>query len=347
MQKTLAEIAAIVHGRIIGDGGAVITGISGIKEAKEGDLTFLANPKYLPLAASTQATAILVGKDVAIEGKSVIQTDNPSLAFALIADLIKEAFSPKIKGVHPRAVVEPGAVLAEGVGVGPNAVVDRGARIGKNTMICACAYIGQNTVIGENCLIYPNVTIRENITVGNNVIIHSGTVIGSDGFGYIQVNDQHMKIPQTGTVLIEDDVELGSCVTVDRARFDKTVIGKGTKIDNHVQVAHNVRIGQHCIMVAYAGIAGSSTIGDHVVMAGQSGIAGHISVGDNVVIAGRGGVTHDLPSGVMVSGFPAQEHRKALRLDAHIHRLGEYVDEIKLLKKKVASLEDEIKAVHG
>ncbi len=346
MKKTLAEVAKIVKGRLIGDGGAVITGISGIKEAKEGDLTFLANPKYLPLAALTQATAILVGKDVAIEGKSVIQTDNPSLAFATIAGLIKDAFSPKIKGIHPRAVVESGAVLAEDVGVGPQAVIDKCAKIGRGTMICAGVYIGQNTVIGENCLIYPNVTIRENITVGNNVIIHSGSVVGSDGFGYIQVGDQHMKIPQTGTVVIEDDVELGACVTVDRARFDKTVIGKGTKIDNHVQIAHNVRIGEHCILVAYAGIAGSSTIGHHVIMAGQSGIQGHVTVGDNVLILGRSGVSKDVRSGVTVSGFPAQEHRKELRLEAHIHRLGEYADEIKILKKKVASLEAKTKTLH-
>ncbi|MBF0123490.1 MAG: UDP-3-O-(3-hydroxymyristoyl)glucosamine N-acyltransferase [Candidatus Omnitrophica bacterium] len=346
MQKTLAEIAAIVKGRLIGDGGAVITGISGIKEAKEGDLTFLANPKYLPLAAATHATAILVGKDVAIEGKAVIQTDNPSIALVTIAGILKDAFSPKIKGVHSRAVIEPGVVLAEGVGVGPNAVIDEGAKIGRHTMISAGVYIGRGTVIGENCLIYPNVTIRENIVIGNNVIIHSGSVVGSDGFGYIQMGEQHMKIPQAGTVVIGDDVELGSCVTVDRARFDKTVIGKGTKVDNHVQIAHNVRIGDNCIMVAYAGIAGSSRIGNRVIMAGQSGIAGHLTVGDDVVIAGRGGVTHDLPTCAKVSGFPAQDHRKALRQDAHVQRLSEYADEIKLLKKKVASLEEAIKTSH-
>ncbi len=346
MQKTLAEIAVIVKGRLIGDGGAVITGISGIKEAKEGDLTFLANPKYLPLASRTQATAVLVDKSVVIKGKAVIQTENPSLAFVDVAALFKDAVAPRIEGIHPSAVIAPGAVLGEGVAIGPQAVIDEGARIGNGTMILAGVYVGRESVVGENCLIYPNVTIREKVTIGNNVIIHSGSVIGSDGFGYVTMGAQHIKIPQTGTVVIEDDVEIGSCVTVDRARFDRTLIGKGTKIDNHVQIAHNVRIGENCILVSFAGIAGSTTIGDRVIMAGQSGIAGHITVGNDVVIAGRGGVTHDLPDGAKVSGFPAQDHRKALRQEAHVQHLAEYADEIKQLKKKISSIEEKMKISH-
>ncbi len=342
MQRTLAEIAKIVDGRVIGNGQLVIRGISGIKEARDGELTFLANPKYLPLAQSTQASAIIVGHDITIEGKSVIQTDNPSLAFSKVVGLIKDDLSPKVIGVHPTAVVDPSVQVGEGVGLGPHAVVDKDARIGKGSIICAGVYVGQKSVIGENCLIYPNVTIREDVLIGNNVIIHSGTVVGSDGFGYVQVGERHVKIPQMGSVVIEDDVELGACVTIDRARFDRTVIGKGTKIDNLVQIAHNVKTGENCIIVAQVGIAGSTTLGNNVILAGQVGLAGHIRLGDKVVVMAQSGVSKNVPEGTTMFGSPADEHRNAARTLAHIQRLPKYVEEIKTLRDKLAALEKKL-----
>ncbi|MBF0619071.1 MAG: UDP-3-O-(3-hydroxymyristoyl)glucosamine N-acyltransferase [Candidatus Omnitrophica bacterium] len=341
-RKTLAEIALLVGGRVVGDTSIVITGISGIKEAKGGDLTFLANPKYLPLAADTGASAILVGNDVLIEGKPVIQTDNPSFAFSKVLGLIKEYTTPKLMGIHPSAVVHPEAVLGEGVGLGPHVVVEKDARIGRNTVICAGTYIGTKTVLGDNCLIYPNVTVREEVIIGNNVIIHSGTVVGSDGFGYAQVGDIHVKIPQMGTVVIEDDVEIGACVTIDRARFDKTLIGQGTKIDNLVQIAHNVQIGKNCILIAFAGIAGSATIGDNAIIAGQVGVAGHVSVGSRAVVAAQSGITKDVPAGTMMFGTPAEEYKAATRVLAHMKRLPRYAQELKELREKIQLLEEKL-----
>ncbi|MBF0386597.1 MAG: UDP-3-O-(3-hydroxymyristoyl)glucosamine N-acyltransferase [Candidatus Omnitrophica bacterium] len=339
MRQTLNEIAQLVGGKIIGDGGLVITGISGIKEAVAGDLTFLANPKYLPLASVTKASAIIVGKDVVIEGKSVVQTDNPSLAFVRIVELVKDAGAVRVKGIHPTAVIAADVVIGEGAGIGPHAVIESGARVGKNAMICAGVFIGAQAVIGEATLIYPNVTVREGVLIGCRVIIHSGTVIGSDGFGYLQVNGRHEKIPQMGTVVVEDDVEIGACVTIDRARFDKTIIGRGTKIDNLVQVAHNVRIGENCLVIALAGIAGSATIGNNAIIAGQVGVAGHVVVGEGAVVAAQSGITKDVAPGAMMFGTPADEYARATRVMAHVKRLPRYAEELKELKKKVAELE--------
>ncbi len=339
MRQTLTEIAQLVGGKLVGDGNLVMTGISGIKEAVPGDLTFLANSKYLPLAFSTKASAIIVGRDVVIEGKSVIQTDNPSMAFARIVSLIKEDLSPKVKGIHSTAVIAPDVFIGEGAGIGPHVVIESGARVGKGSIICAGVFIGQKTSIGESTLIYPNVTIREDVSIGNRVIIHSGAVIGSDGFGYLQVGDHHVKIPQMGTVVVEDDVEIGACVTVDRARFDKTLIGRGTKIDNLVQIAHNVRIGEDCLIIALAGIAGSARIGNNAIIAGQVGVAGHVTVGDRAVVAAQSGITKDVDPGTMMFGTPADEYSKATRVMAHVKRLPRYADEIRELKKKVQELE--------
>lgn len=343
MRKSLAEIAKAIGGRVVGDGTLIITGVSGIKEAKSGDLTFLANPKYLPMASTTMASAIVVGKDVTVEGKSVVQTDNPSLAFAQIVGMLKEDLTPKVKGIHPTAIIAKDAKIGERVGIGPHVVVESGASIGDDSIICANVFIGEKTSLGKKCLIYPNVTIREEITVGNNVIIHSGTVVGADGFGYAQMGDIHVKIPQTGVVIIEDDVELGANVCVDRARFDKTVVGKGTKVDNLVQIAHNVQIGENCLVIAQCGIAGSTTVGRSVILAGQSAVTGHIHIGDRTVVTAQAGVTKSLAGGMFVSGSPAADHREVMKIDAHKNRLPEYAKTIKDLKARVEALEEKLR----
>ena len=340
MEKKLSDIASEIQGRVVGDGALLVRGVCGIKEAKAGDLTFLANPKYISQAALTQASAIIVGPDVLVKGKTVIQTANPSLAFSRVVAMIKEDLTPRIQGVHPSAVIHPSVVLGEGVGVGPYVVMERGVRIGAGTVICAGVYIGQKSTVGENCLIYPHVTIREDVTLGSRVIIHSGTVIGSDGFGYLTLEGVHVKIPQMGTVVIEDDVEIGACVTIDRARFDKTFIGRGTKIDNLVQIAHNVRIGENCFIIALAGIAGSAAIGHNAVIAGQVGVAGHVQVGDGAMVAAQSGITKDVLPGMKMFGTPALEYKQAVREMGLVSRLGQYVDRLSALEERFRVIEE-------
>jgi len=276
MKKTLAEIAKIVNGEVVGDKDLVITGFSGIQEAKEGDLTFLANSKYIPFCRKTKASAIITSRDIEIPEKSVIRTDNPSLAFTDLISAATEGSSHLIKGIHKAAFIAEDAIIGKNVAIGPYAIIESKAVIGDNTVIFGGSYIGHDTTIGVDCLIYPNVTVRERVTVGNHVIVHSGTVIGSDGFGYIQIDGIHKKIPQVGTVVIEDDVEIGANVTIDRARLDETVSGRGSKIDNLVQVAHNVIMGENCIIISQVGISGSVNIGKGSILAGQAGVIGHV-----------------------------------------------------------------------
>ncbi|MFH1678807.1 MAG: UDP-3-O-(3-hydroxymyristoyl)glucosamine N-acyltransferase [Candidatus Omnitrophota bacterium] len=332
MQTTVREIADFLGGEVIGDGKAVINGVSGIKEAKEGDITFLSNPRYNHLISQTRASAIIISTEFSADDKTLIRVGNPSLAF----DKIVNKFYPQKlvhpKGIHPNAIISGSAKLSAGVSIGACTVVEDNAVIGDNTVIYPGCYIGRGSRIGSNTLIYANVSIRESITVGNRVVIQSGSVIGSDGFGFITQDGRHQRIPQIGTVVIEDDVEIGANVTIDRARFDKTIIGKGVKIDNLVHIAHNVVIGQNSIIIAQVGISGSTVIGNNVTLAGQAGIAGHISIGDNTTVAGKAGVTKSVPPNTVVSGYPARPHSIARRINAYIQNLPSLykrVDEIK------------------
>ena len=335
-----ADIAQLVQGELVGEGGLLVSGFSGIKEAKKNELTFLSNPKYEPLLLDTQAGVILVPRQIVCPGKTLIRVDNPSLSFTqAVNHLLKGAPDYKPRGIHPTAVIAPGAKIARDAAVGAYTVIEDGAVIGEGCVLYANCYVGHETHLGKNCLIYPQVVLREKVSLGNRVIIHSGTVIGSDGFGYVTVDGKHLKIPQVGTVLIEDDVEIGANVTVDRARFDKTIIGEGTKIDNLVQIAHNVIIGKHCLIVAQVGISGSTHIGNYVILAGQAGIAGHLEIGDGVVVAAKSGVSRSIKAGEQVFGYPAQLLKDAFRNNAHFQRLDKYVEMIKDLKKRVEELE--------
>lgn len=338
MQKTLEEIAAVIDGEVVGDGKVVITGVCGIKEAKEGDLTFVANSRYLNLMDDTKASAIITSREVKKAPKPIIRTDNPSLAFAKIISLIAPTEAKYPQGIHPTAIVGNNVKLGKSIAIGAYTVIEDNAEIDDGTIIYPSVYIGHHTKIGSKTLIYPQVIIRERVDIGSRVIIHSGTVIGSDGFGFATVQGVHHKIPQIGIVVIEDDVEIGANVTIDRARFGKTIIGKGTKIDNLVQVAHNVVVGENSILVAQTGISGSTTIGKNVILAGQSGVVGHIEIGDNAVIGGRAGVTKSVPPNTCVSGFPAKPHQLAKRINAFIQRLPN-------LFKTVSDLEDKVKKV--
>ncbi len=344
MSHSVADIARWVGGEIIGDGKVLITGCAGIKEAQKGDITFLADLKYASSAGITQASAIIVPRQVALPGKTFIRVDNPSLAFTeVMRRLLPDPSRHFPKGIHPTALVAKDALLGKRVVLGPYTVVESGASLGEGTVVHGHCYVGHGTSVGKNCLLYPGVILREHITVGSRVIIQPGAVIGSDGYGFVTVEGKHVKLPQVGTVVIEDDVEIGANVTIDRARFDKTVIGEGTKIDNLVQIAHNVMIGKHCLIVAQAGVSGSTRIGDHVILAGQAGIIGHLTIGDGAIVAAQSGVVRDIKAGEQVFGSPAEPIRDAFRAHAHLQRLDDYAKTIKELKTKIKDLEKKVR----
>ncbi|HUS57804.1 MAG TPA: UDP-3-O-(3-hydroxymyristoyl)glucosamine N-acyltransferase [Planctomycetota bacterium] len=343
---TVSQITQLVGGRTDSNSkqDVLITGISGIRDAAEGDITFVSHRRYLPLVKESRASAIIVDELLKVDESNpatcFIRVNDPGSAFAKVAErFVSEkavAFEP---GVHPTAIIAGDAKLGRNVVIQAYVVVAEGAVIGDDTVIYPQAYIGHYSKIGSNCLLYPGVTVRERVAIGNNVIIHSGAVVGSDGFGFFTVNGVHKKIPQVGTVEIEDDVEIGANVTIDRARFEKTHIGRGTKIDNLVQIAHNVYIGERCVIVAQSGIAGSSRIGNNVIVAAQAGIDGHLEVGDNTIITGKAGVTKNIPANVTVSGFPAQKHDKQRREQIHLRKLPEYCAKIKDLEERLSLLE--------
>ncbi|MBU1086747.1 MAG: UDP-3-O-(3-hydroxymyristoyl)glucosamine N-acyltransferase [Candidatus Omnitrophica bacterium] len=343
MKKTLNEIAQLIDGFVVGDGNIEISGVCGIKEAKQGEITFVANPKYISLMEHTNASAIITTPDIKESSKPLILTENPSLAFAKLLTLVAPNESGHFKGVHPTAVIGKDVKLGKDVAIHPFVVIEDGAEVGDNSVLCAGVFVGNNTKIGCNTVVYPHVSIRERVIIGDRVIIHSGTVIGSDGFGFATVKGLHQKIPQIGTVVIEADVEIGANVTIDRARFDKTLIKHGTKIDNLVQIAHNVVIGENSIIVAQAGISGSTILGKNVTLAGQSGLIGHISIGDNAVVAAQAGVTKSVPDNTCVSGYPAKPHKKAKRINACVQKLPDLYKLVNKLQEKIATLEEALK----
>ncbi len=339
MKKTLNEIAKLIDGKVIGNGDTLITGASGIREAAEGDITFLANSKYSPLIDKTRAAAIITSEDVPVSAKPIILTDNPSLAFVKIISMFTPDDAGHPSGIDYTAVIGKNVSLGKDITIGAYSVIGDNVSIGDNTIIYAGCYIGHHTKIGSSTLIYPHVSIRERISIGSRVIIHSGTVIGSDGFGFATIKGLHHKIPQVGIVQIDDDVEIGANVTIDRARFDKTVIGRGTKIDNLVQIAHNVIIGENSLIVAQVGISGSTIIGNNVVLGGQAGLVGHIALGDNAVVTAQSGVAKSVPANTMVSGYPARPFMTTQRVNASLQNLPKLFSLVKELKKKIEELE--------
>ena len=332
----LREIAELVGGELVGGAsGIAITGVAGIKEAEAGDITFLSNTKYLSYLKTTKASAVITSRDVDDKSKPLIRTSNPSQAFNKVVPLFLSSQAQKTAAVHPSAVIAKDARLGKQVFIGPHVVIEKGSVIGDGALIGANTYVGADCWIGNHARIYPNVTIREETRIGDRVIIHSGTVIGSDGFGYETVDGVHEKIPQIGSVVIEDDVEIGANVCVDRGRFQQTHIGKGTKIDNLVQVAHNVSIGPNCLLISQCGISGSTEIGKNVVVAGQAGITGHLKIGDDSIIGAQSGVAKSLPEKSIVLGAPAKPIAEEKRLFVLISRLPQLFKEISEIKKKI------------
>lgn len=339
-QVTLGELAKLIGGTLTGDPSVVITGVAGVREAQPGNLTFASNARYALLLPKTRATAAVVGEGTEVNASlPVIRVQSPEKAFAKIVDLFAPEPIGFDAGIHPSAVIAKDAKLGKNVSVGANAVIESGASIGDNTRIMPLVYVGREVTIGADCLIYPNVTFRERVHIGNRCIIHAGVVIGADGFGYQTRNGRHEKIPQSGTVVLEDDVEVGANTTIDRARFDRTLVKKGTKIDNLVQVAHNVVIGEHCLIVAMVGLCGSVHIGDYTVLAGKASANGHVTIGSRVLVGGLAGVTHDVPDDSQISGFPAQDHADELRFRACLRRVPQLIEKIKELEKKLRGFE--------
>ncbi|KPL00718.1 MAG: hypothetical protein AMJ91_03500 [candidate division Zixibacteria bacterium SM23_73_3] len=341
-ERRLGEIAEHVEGVLVGDPSIKIKGVAGIEDAQTGDLTFLANPKYAGFLETSSASAVIVGRETKTEGIkiSLIKHPNPYLAFAKAVELFFETKRTYPEAVHPTAVLGEEVRVERGVYVGPNAVVEKGAWLKRGSTILAGSFIGTNSTVGENSFLYPNVTIREDVEIGNDVIIHSGTVIGSDGFGYAKEKGVHHKIPQVGGVRIEEGVEIGANVTIDRAVLGVTRIGRGTKIDNLVQIGHNVDIGENCIIVAQVGIGGSTKVGNDSILAGQVGLVGHIKIGNRVVIGAQSGVTKDIPDDSTVFGYPAREIHKTKRIEAHLSRMDLYVERLKELEKMLKEMKN-------
>jgi len=333
----LKDFAEIVKGVIQGDPEIEIAGVSGIKDAHEGDITFVSSAKYLKKASESKASCIIVKELIPDIKTTQLLTSNPFFAFAKAIECFYPgpSFQP---GISEKAIISGRAQLGKGVSVYPFAYLSDDISIGENTVILPGVFIGEKTEIGKHCIIHPNVVIREGVTIGDRVIIHSGTVIGSDGYGYTFQKGEHYKIPQVGGVIIEDDVEIGSNVSIDRATLGNTVIGSGTKIDNLVQVAHNVKIGEKSLIIAQVGIGGSSELGSYVTIGGQAGLADHTVIESGTIIAAQSGLFGHVTKGVY-SGSPAIPHKDWLRAEALFAKLPEIYKKIRELENKINNLE--------
>ena len=331
----LSEIAQFVGGELVGDRNLAITGVAGIKEAQKGDITFLANAKYLPFLRQSHASAVIASDGVDPGRLALVRAKDPSRAFTKVVSLFMPVLHRAEPGVHKTAVVAANASIGTHVSIGACAVIEEGVSIGSGCVIGPGCVIEHGVSIGLDTRLYPQVTLREGVLIGKGVIIHSNSVIGSDGFGYETVDGKHVKIPQAGSVEIGDDVEIGSCVCIDRGRFRNTRIGRGTKIDNLVQIAHNVTIGEDCLIVSQVGISGSTEVGDRAVIAGQAGLVGHITIGADAVIGARSGVSKSVPAGTIVLGEPARPIQEQKKLFAAIARLPEFFRDFAELKKRI------------
>ena len=346
MKKTLREIADLIGAHLQGDENVLISGISGIVNAKAGDITFLHNAKYLEQAEKTNASAIVTSFDIANSAKPILKVKNPTFALNTLASLFSPQQSGPSKGLHPTVITGKAVSMGPETAIGAYVVIEDNVSIGRGVVIYPHSYIAYGSIIDEDTVIYSHVSIREKTVIGKRVIVHAGVVIGADGFGYDTINSVHHKIPHVGNVVIEDDVEIGANVTIDRARFDKTFIGRGTKIDNLVHIAHNVVIGKNCIIVAQVGISGSTIIGDNTVIAGQAGLAGHLTIGDNVIIGAQAGVTKSVPSKTFVSGYPARPHREAKKINAYVQQLPKLYKKVDALEAAVGASSFSGKKIH-
>jgi UDP-3-O-[3-hydroxymyristoyl] glucosamine N-acyltransferase len=342
----LADLAAAIGCRLDGAADIEIHGVLSLEEAGPADMSFVARKDYLARLAGSRAAAVIVGEDWAPVDRPALRTRNPYLALARALAIVYPAAVPAA-GVHPTAVVAPEATVSPLATVGPLCLVGRGASIGPHTVLEGQVAVGEGVRVGSHCRLAPQVVLRDGVVLGDRVIIHSGAVIGADGFGYAREGAGYLKIPQVGRVVIEDDVEVGANTTIDRATLGETRIGRGTKIDNLVQIAHNVRVGADTIIVAQVGISGSTRIGSRVTIAGQVGVVDHIEIGDDVIVGAQAGVSKDIPARSVVLGAPAVPHQEFKRQLAAFARLPEMRKQVQALQERIAALESRLPAPPG
>lgn len=336
---SVEELARLLGCRFEGDGTKRITGVAGLEDAGAGDLVFLAAPKFRHLLEKSRAGAAIIPPDEAFRGTPVIFSENPQRTFISAVELFFQPYRPE-PGIHPTASVSPSARLGKDVAIGALAVIGAGVEIGGGTVIFPLVSVYPGARIGESCVIHSHVSIREDVHIGSRVVLHCGVVVGSDGFGYLKIEDgSHKKIPQKGTVIIEDDVEIGANTAIDRAALGRTVIRRGAKVDNLVQVAHNVEVGENAVLAGQVGIAGSSRIGKNAVLAGQVGVADHLTIGDNVIAIAQTGIARDVPDGAVVAGTPQLDVRDWRKVSILLPQLYELVKDIRRLKVRIEELE--------
>jgi len=330
----LGELALALGARLEGDESIEVSRLNEIQVATPDEVSFISNPKYLQYAKTTRAAALIVPEELEIEYPNLLRSDNPKQAMNLALQVLNQKQRSMEPGIHPTAVIHPSVKVPSSAVIGPGVHIEADVKLGKGVIIETNAYIGADSILGEETHIYPNAVLYEDSILGKKCIIHACAVIGSDGFGFAVENGRIEKIPQTGNVILGDEVEIGANCSIDRGSIGPTTIGDGTKLDNQVHIAHNVRIGKNCFITAQVAIAGSTELGDRVQMGGQSGVIGHLKVGSDVSIATRGGVTHDIPDGVMVSGFPARPHRDELKMEAILKKLPDLYKTVKMLEKQ-------------
>ena len=339
MSYTTLELAKIAGGELIGSDTHEISGVNDLTGAGSGDASFLSNPKYRSAADESNAGLICIDPESErIAGKNYLVTDSPSSAFQKIAEALLISTTTGFKGIHPTAVIHKTAIVSDNVEIGPYVVIDAHAKIGKGCHLLAHAYIGHSVTMGDDCTIYQNVTIREKCQLGNRVIIQPGAVIGSCGYGYETTpQGEHKKLTQLGNVILDDDVEIGANTTIDRARFKSTRIKRGAKIDNLVQLGHNVEIGEHNLIISQTGIAGSTKTGHHVVLGGQVGVTGHIEICPGVIVAAKGGITKSVTKPGTYNGVPIQPINEYNRQQVNLRKVAD-------LKKRIDKLEQQNKS---
>lgn len=345
---TASQLAQLIGGRLLSGHGEInVSGIAALEDATASDATFFGNPKYLPALRASTAGVALVPEDFAesLPGVgAVIAVANPSLAFASVVAAVQPPLAPPAPGIHSTAVISADATVGREVSIHAYAVIEAAAVVGDRVCLGAHSFVGRESRVGDDTFVHPHVIIRERVSIGRRCTVHSGAVIGGDGFGFETVEGRHVKVPQVGGVDVADDVEIGAGVTIDRARFGMTRIGEGTKIDNLVQIAHNVVIGPHCLIVAQAGISGSTRLGKYVVLAGQVGVVGHITLGDGVIVGAQSGVSKSVPAGTKMFGSPAEPMVDAMESVARVRRLPKLIQRVKQLEAEVAALQRQLEA---
>ena len=340
MKLTLAKIAELVDGELVGDGSVEINGVGKIEDAQQGQITFISNPKYEKFIETSGASAIIVGEDFSQAAKPVIRTKNAYFSFLKLLRYFHPPMETLAPGIHPSAVIDATAKIGENTRIGAGVVIGKNCVMGESTTIYPGVVIGPDVEVGDNTVLHANVVLREQVKIGNKVILHSGVVVGSDGFGFAREGEIYHKIPQVGIVIIEDNVEIGANCSIDRATLGATIIRKGVKLDNLIQVAHNVEIGENTVIAAQTGISGSTKIAKNAIIGGQVGFVGHIEVGEGVTVGAQSGVTKGLPKNSVYFGYPARPIIQAKREEAALRRLPKLFKRISELESKLDSVKE-------